>query len=120
MAVALTTAALGLRPFTAVGVVGASDHPGIYETFRFPVLVLIGKSSNIQTDVEAHQRGGNGSRTRCALHCRFEDLSTSQVDDRHAESLARYRRSHNSNVPIANPADCYVHLRRWHPREGTE
>ena len=105
MTSALAMDAQPRRPFTAVGVADAPNHPGIYELFRGPILVLIGKSSDLHADLEAHRRGDNGTRTRSASHYRFEELNSSESDDRQAELLAGYRRSHNSNLPIGNRAD---------------
>jgi hypothetical protein len=104
MAVMRATAAILRRPFTAVSVLDAPNHPGI-DIFRGPVSAPIGKSSNLQADLEAHPRGDGGTRTDSASHFRFEELHFSQVDGWHAALLARYRGSHMSNMPFENRMD---------------
>jgi hypothetical protein len=91
--------------FSATGMVETPERPGVYELFRGDDLLVIGGSTNLRADLEAHLRGERGSRTRCATHYKVEEMNASEVVDRQSELLGTYRRSRNSNVPVGNRSD---------------
>lgn len=105
MALAPTPQVTARGVFDATGILSASPGSGVYELFRGKVLLVIGRSSDLLSDLEAHLRGERGAQTRCATSFQIREIASSEVLDCQSELLATYRRSNNSNVPVGNRSD---------------